>query len=168
MDGLDAFYMHCFHCEAWRRWCEGALLVTLLGLYLKLKAPWTIMAKHHWKEWMNGVVFHCDSKFYIMWAQYYIGYSLPMYIIPLPGFRQDGSSVEGLWSVICVILYAESHYCSSRPLFCCLFHQLLLCTNLISSIVHFYIITIHIQLHVLVAENCSRLRISVVTSHVIS
>lgn len=40
-------------------------------------------------------------------------------------------------------------------------------TNLISSVVHFHIVTVHIQLHVLVAKHCGRFRISVITSHVI-
>ena len=34
---VNGLYMHGSHCEAWRR-CEGALLVTLLGIYSKLKA----------------------------------------------------------------------------------------------------------------------------------
>lgn len=38
---------------------------------------------------------------------------------------------------------------------------------LVSSVVHFHIITVHIQLHVLVAEHCGRFRISVVTCHVV-
>lgn len=41
-------------------------------------------------------------------------------------------------------------------------------TNLISSVVHLHIITIHIQLHVLMAEHCGRFGVPVVTSHVIS
>lgn len=43
-----------------------------------------------------------------------------------------------------------------------------MCTDLIASVVHFHIVTIHIQFHVLVAKHCGRLGVSVVTSHVIS
>lgn len=43
-----------------------------------------------------------------------------------------------------------------------------MCTDLISSVVHFHIVTVHIQLHVLVAKHCGRFGVSVVTSHVIS
>lgn len=41
-------------------------------------------------------------------------------------------------------------------------------THLISSIVHFHIVTVNIQLHVLVAKHCGRFGVPVVTGHVIS
>ena len=41
-------------------------------------------------------------------------------------------------------------------------------TDLVSSVIHLHIVTIHIQLHVLVAKDCGRLGVSVVTGHVIS
>ena len=44
----------------------------------------------------------------------------------------------------------------------------IMCTDLISSVIHFHIITVHIQLHVLVAKHCGRFGGPVVTSHVIS
>lgn len=41
-------------------------------------------------------------------------------------------------------------------------------TDLISPVVYLHIITVHIQLHVLVAKHCGRFGVSVVTSHVVS
>ena len=41
---MDDLCMSGSHCEAWRRWCGGALLVTLSVIHLEFKAHFTSVA----------------------------------------------------------------------------------------------------------------------------